>query len=98
MILTGTELVAPALRWSLPYLEENMGSSKHTVYISKSRVFLYFDDKKVRVHEVYAYSYRCSYSSYLHNIHVPLLLNQHIVCMCFVLIQYILKLFRTAAI
>lgn len=56
VILTGTELVAPALRWNLPYLEENMGSSKHTVYISKSRVFLYFDDKKVSVHVVHAYS------------------------------------------
>jgi len=47
VILTGTDLVAPALRWNLSYLEENVGSSKHTVYISKSKMFLYFDDKKV---------------------------------------------------
>ncbi|XP_064387370.1 hypoxia-inducible factor 1-alpha inhibitor-like [Halichondria panicea] len=47
VVLTGTELVEPALRWTLPYLEDNIGSSKHTVYISKTKKFLYFDDKKV---------------------------------------------------
>jgi hypoxia-inducible factor 1-alpha inhibitor (HIF hydroxylase) len=47
VILTGTNLVTPALRWTLPYLEENMGSSKHTVYISKSCTFMYYDEKKV---------------------------------------------------
>jgi len=47
VVLTGTELVDPALRWSLSYLEENIGSSKHTVYISKTKKFLYYDDKKV---------------------------------------------------
>ena len=40
-------MVTPALRWTLPYLEENMGSSKHTVYLSKSRTFMYYDEKKV---------------------------------------------------
>jgi hypoxia-inducible factor 1-alpha inhibitor (HIF hydroxylase) len=47
VILTGTNVVAPSLRWTLPYLEENMGSSKHTVYLSKSRIFMYYDEKKV---------------------------------------------------
>ena len=47
MILTGTDLVSPALHWTLPYLEDNIGGGKHTVYISKSTKFLYFDDKKV---------------------------------------------------
>ena len=40
-------MVTPALRWTLPYLEENMGSTKHTVYLSKSRTFMYYDEKKV---------------------------------------------------
>ena len=40
-------MVTPALRWTLPYLEENMGSGKHTVYLSKSRSFMYYDEKKV---------------------------------------------------
>jgi len=47
VILSGTNLVAPSLNWSLTYLEENMGGAKHTVYLSKSREFLYFDEKKV---------------------------------------------------
>jgi hypothetical protein len=47
VILTGTDLVSPALHWTLPYLEDNIGGGKHTVYISKSTKFLYFDDKKV---------------------------------------------------
>ncbi|CAI8026310.1 Hypoxia-inducible factor 1-alpha inhibitor [Geodia barretti] len=47
VILTGTNVVTPALRWTLPYLEENMGSTKHTVYLSKSRTFMYYDEKKV---------------------------------------------------
>ena len=50
VILTGTNLVTPALRWTLPYLEVNMGSAKHTVYISKTRSFMYYDEKKVHVH------------------------------------------------
>ena len=49
VILTGTDLVAPSLRWSLSYLEENIGTAKHTVFLSKTRQFLYFDDKKVGV-------------------------------------------------
>lgn len=53
VVLTGTELVEPALRWTLPYLEDNIGSSKHTVYISKTKKFLYFDDKKVRIYVFY---------------------------------------------
>lgn len=47
VILMGTDLVSPALHWTLPYLEDNIGGGKHTVYISKSTKFLYFDDKKV---------------------------------------------------
>lgn len=48
MVLTETDLVQSSLHWDLPYLEQNMGSAKHTVYVSKSRYFMYFDERKVR--------------------------------------------------
>lgn len=34
-------------KWTLEYLEKNLGKSGHTVYISKSHKFKYFDDKKI---------------------------------------------------
>ena len=49
MLLTDTELVSSALHWDLPYLEHHMGSAKHTVYVSKTNKFMYFDDRKVRI-------------------------------------------------
>ena len=50
VVLMGTELVASALHWDLPYLEKNMGNAKHTVYISRTHDFMYFDDRKVHIH------------------------------------------------
>ena len=47
VVLLGTELVSSALHWDLLYLLQNLGSAKHTVYISKTRDFKYFDDRKV---------------------------------------------------
>ena len=47
VVLLGTELVASSLHWDLPYLLQNLGSAKHTVYVSKTRDFKYFDDRKV---------------------------------------------------
>ena len=49
MILTDTDLVASALHWDLSYLEQNMGPAKHTVYVSKTQTFMYFDDRKVSI-------------------------------------------------
>eukprot|EP00731_Ephydatia_muelleri_P017582 Em0010g680a len=48
VLLTGSNLIAPAMKWTLPYLEQHMGSNKHTVYISKdNRKFKFYDEKKV---------------------------------------------------
>ena len=49
VILTDTDLVASALHWDLSYLEQNMGPAKHTVYVSKTQTFMYFDDRKVSI-------------------------------------------------
>eukprot|EP00731_Ephydatia_muelleri_P017549 Em0010g647a len=47
VLLTGSNLIAPAMNWTLPYLEQHMGSNKHTVYISKdNRKFKFYDEKK----------------------------------------------------
>ena len=36
------------MKWTLPYLEQHMGSNKHTVYISKdNKKFKFYDEKKV---------------------------------------------------
>eukprot|EP00731_Ephydatia_muelleri_P017565 Em0010g663a len=49
VLLTGSNLIAPAMKWTLPYLEQHMGSNKHTVYISKdNRKFKFYDEKRVR--------------------------------------------------
>ena len=47
VVLTDTDLVQSALHWDLSYLEQNMGPAKHTVYVSKSRYFMYYDERKV---------------------------------------------------
>eukprot|EP00731_Ephydatia_muelleri_P017553 Em0010g651a len=48
VLLTGRNLIAPAIKWTLPYLEQHMGSNKHTVYISKdNRKFKFYNEKKV---------------------------------------------------
>ena len=49
VVLTQTDLVSSALHWDLEYLEKHMGGAKHTVFVSKSKKFMYFDDKKVHV-------------------------------------------------
>ncbi|XP_065826550.1 hypoxia-inducible factor 1-alpha inhibitor-like [Oscarella lobularis] len=47
VVLTGTSLVKTALKWSLPYLEANLGSGDCNVYESKTNRFKYYDDKKL---------------------------------------------------
>lgn len=37
----------PAEKWTLNYLEKNMGSSDFTVYLSRSYKFKYYDAKKI---------------------------------------------------
>ena len=78
MILTGTNLVTPALRWTLPYLEENIGTSKHTVYISKSHTFMYFDDKKVDV-SVLLFTVEMHTNTYIH-VYVYIYISVKTIC------------------
>ncbi|KAJ8973766.1 hypothetical protein NQ317_017568 [Molorchus minor] len=41
-------LLKPAKeKWTLEYLEKNLGSSGHTVYLSRNHKFKFYDDKKV---------------------------------------------------
>jgi hypoxia-inducible factor 1-alpha inhibitor (HIF hydroxylase) len=46
VILTDTDLVKPALRWNLEYLEKNLGDGDFTVFFSKDHKFKYFDQGK----------------------------------------------------
>lgn len=47
MVLTDTNLVYPALKWDIPYLQENIGSGDFSVYIAENHKFLYYDEKKM---------------------------------------------------
>ena len=47
MVLTDTNLVTSALKWSPDYLAHNIGQGSYTVYSSKNKKFLYYDDKKI---------------------------------------------------
>ncbi|XP_061421441.1 hypoxia-inducible factor 1-alpha inhibitor [Lethenteron reissneri] len=47
VVLTGTGLVASALKWDLPYLCDHLGTGDFSVYASPTHRFLYYDDKKL---------------------------------------------------
>lgn len=48
MLITDSNLVKPAVgKWTLEYLENNMGRANHTVFVSRNHKFKYFDDKKI---------------------------------------------------
>lgn len=47
MVLTDTNLVYPALKWDIPYLQENIGNGDFSVYIAENHKFLYYDEKKM---------------------------------------------------
>ena len=53
VVITDSDLVSPALRWDLDYLQENIGDGDYSTYESDSHVFRYFDEKKVPHHEGY---------------------------------------------
>lgn len=46
-MLTDTNLVYPALKWDISYLQENIGNGDFSVYISENHRFLYYDEKKM---------------------------------------------------
>ncbi|XP_064614715.1 hypoxia-inducible factor 1-alpha inhibitor-like [Liolophura sinensis] len=48
VVLTDTNLVTSALHWTIPYLQENIGSCDFSVYSSTNNKFKYYDDKKIR--------------------------------------------------
>ena len=48
VILTDTDLVKPALKWTLDYLSDNLGDGDFTVYKSSSHKFKYFDEKRAQ--------------------------------------------------
>lgn len=46
-MLTDTNLVYPALKWDLDYLQENIGHGDFSVYSASTHKFLYYDEKKM---------------------------------------------------
>jgi len=50
VVLTDTDLVTSALKWSLDYLRTNIGDATFSVYESRTHLFKYFDDKKQPAH------------------------------------------------
>lgn len=47
VVLTDTNLVFPALKWDLDYLQENIGNGDFSVYRATTHKFLYYDEKKM---------------------------------------------------
>ncbi len=51
IVMSNSDLAAPATRWTMDYLEEHIGSGDYSVYESDSHLFKYFDEKKVPGHK-----------------------------------------------
>lgn len=47
VVLTDTNLVYPALKWDIEYLQENIGNGDFSVYMAENHKFLYYDEKKM---------------------------------------------------
>lgn len=45
--MTDTNLVYPALKWDIPYLNDNIGNGDFSVYAAENHKFLYYDEKKM---------------------------------------------------
>jgi len=50
MVLTDTDLVTSAQKWTLDYLRTNIGDGSFSVYESRTHLFKYFDDKQQLAH------------------------------------------------
>ncbi|XP_013775038.1 hypoxia-inducible factor 1-alpha inhibitor-like isoform X1 [Limulus polyphemus] len=48
VVLTDTNLVGSAMKWDSHYLQENLGDSPCTVYLSKTHKFKYFDANQTK--------------------------------------------------
>uniref|UniRef100_A0A3Q3E1Z5 Hypoxia inducible factor 1 subunit alpha inhibitor n=1 Tax=Labrus bergylta TaxID=56723 RepID=A0A3Q3E1Z5_9LABR len=51
VVLTDTNLVYPALKWDIAYLQENIGNGDFSVYTAEDHKFLYYDEKKMSLFE-----------------------------------------------
>ena len=51
VVLTDTNLVYPALKWDIAYLQENIGNGDFSVYTAEKHKFLYYDEKKMSNYE-----------------------------------------------
>lgn len=47
VVLTDTNLVYPALKWDVNYLQEHIGNGDFSVYLAQNHRFLYYDEKKM---------------------------------------------------
>lgn len=47
MVITDSNLVQSAKKWTLDYLEQNMGNADYTVFASRNHKFKYYDEKKI---------------------------------------------------
>lgn len=48
MLITNSNIVKQAVdKWTLEYLENNLGCANHTVFVSRNHKFKYFDEKKI---------------------------------------------------
>ena len=47
VVLRDTNLVYPALKWDIQYLQENIGNGDFSVYTAENHKFLYYDEKKM---------------------------------------------------
>lgn len=46
-MITDSNLVQSAKKWTLEYLEQNMGNADYTVFASRNHKFKYYDEKKI---------------------------------------------------
>uniref|UniRef100_T1JJC4 JmjC domain-containing protein n=1 Tax=Strigamia maritima TaxID=126957 RepID=T1JJC4_STRMM len=54
IVLTDSNLIRPALKWDLEYLESHLGPGNYTVFQSKTCKFKYYDDTKVQDERIFA--------------------------------------------
>lgn len=48
VVLENCTFHKPAMKWTINYLKENLKDKDHTAYFSKDRIFLYFDDDRIK--------------------------------------------------
>ena len=46
VVIANADIVRPALKWSLAYLETHIGDGDFSIYVSENHHFKYYDEKK----------------------------------------------------